>query len=45
MAELATLALFGRATRGASKYIQRFILRVDGDHAIWSRVVGFLMWA
>ena len=44
MAERATLALLGRATHTRGASTQRFILHIDNDHAIWSRVVGFLMW-
>ena len=46
MAERATLALLGRAVhRHGISTPQRFILHLDGDHAMWSRVVGFLVWA
>ena len=44
-AERATLALLGRPAHARGKAVRRFILDVDGDHAVWSRVVGFLAWA
>ena len=43
-AEQASLALLGRPTQPRGKAARRFVLDKDGDHAIWSRVVGFLLW-
>ena len=42
--EDATLALLGRRLpeRRDEFDVGKFILRVDGDHAMWTRVVGFL---
>ena len=42
-AELATLALLGPPSLQVRW--SRFLLDLDGDHAIWSRVFGFLMWS
>ena len=39
-AERATLAPLGRPTTPTGVATKRFVLSVDGDHAIWSRVVG-----
>ena len=54
-AESATLALLGRRSVRSSSgsscesapltLTRRFILDADGDHAVWSRVFGFMRWA
>ena len=49
--ERGTLAMVGRRRRGdgttreEETAARRFVVRVDGDHAVWSRVVGFLGWS
>ena len=45
--EQAALAMMGRSisSRAASPLVRRFFRDIDGDHAIWSRVVGFLAWS